>query len=63
MSLLGWFGVSGVTPAEVRAEVWRLGSLYRGEPLDGALQELKDPATSTARAALLKACVQELRRR
>jgi hypothetical protein len=63
MSLLGWFGVGGATPAEVRAEVWRLGALYRGEPLNGALQELKDPATSSVRAALLKACVQELRRR
>ena len=63
MSLLGWFGMSGVTPAEIRAEVWRLGSLHRGEPLDGALRELGDPATSPARAALLKACVQEMRRR
>jgi hypothetical protein len=43
--------------------VWRVGALYWGAPLNGALQELKDPATSSVRAALLKACVQELRRR
>ena len=63
MSLLRWLGSGGVTPAEVRAEVWRLGVLYRGEPLDGALRELREPGTSASRATLLKACVQDLRRR
>ncbi|HEY2752973.1 hypothetical protein [Phenylobacterium sp.] len=62
MNLLGWLGGSGVTAAEVRAEVWRLGARHRGEPLDGALKELNEAETSPAQAALLKACVQHLRR-
>ena len=62
MNLLGWLGAGGVTQAEVRAEVWRLGGRHRGEPLAGALQELTDPTISPARASLLRACVQQLRR-
>jgi len=62
MNLMGWLGAGGVTPAEVRAEIWRLGSRHRGEPLDGALKELRDPAISAEHASLLKACVQQLRR-
>jgi hypothetical protein len=62
MSLLGWLGGAGVTPAEVRAEIWRLGSRHRGEPLDGALKELRDPGISAVQTSLLNACVQHLRR-
>jgi len=61
VNLLGWFGASSVTPADVRSEVWRLGVLYRGEPLEGALRELGEAETTPARAALLKACVRHLR--
>jgi hypothetical protein len=62
MNLLGWLGGGGVTQAEVRAEVWRLGARHMGEPLEGALRELTDPGLSPARASLLRACVQQLRR-
>ncbi|MDB5497681.1 MAG: hypothetical protein JWP28_1712 [Phenylobacterium sp.] len=62
MNLLGWLGAGGVTQAEVRAEVWRLGARHRGEPLEGALRELTDQSISPARASLLRACVQQLRR-
>ena len=62
MNFLGWLGGSGVTPAEVRAEIWRLGARHRGEPLDGALKELSEVETSPAQTALLRACVQHLRR-
>jgi len=62
VNLLGWFGAGGVTQAEVRAEVWRLGTRHRGEPLAGALQELAEGSISPARASLLRACVQQLRR-
>lgn len=61
MGLFSWFSALAPNPAEIRAEVWSLGVRHRGEPLAGALQELKDGA-SPARTVLLRACVQELRR-
>jgi hypothetical protein len=48
--------------AEVRAEIWSLGTRHRGAPLQGALGELKAPNLAKARAQLLRACVWELRR-
>jgi hypothetical protein len=62
MGLLDWFSSLGPSPAEVRAEVWRLGVRHHGYALDGAVKELADGVASPARAALLKACVQQLRR-
>jgi hypothetical protein len=56
-----WFN-GGVSAAEVRAEVWRLGARHRGEPLRGALDELAGGDISPARSTLLRACVRELRR-
>ena len=61
MNLFGWFAAR-VTPAEVRAEVWKLGVRHHGEPLRGALAELAQHEVTPARSALLRACVQQLRR-
>jgi hypothetical protein len=62
MGLLSWFASLAPSPAEVRAEVWRLGVRHHGYAMDGAEKELADGAVSPARAALLKACVRSLRR-
>ena len=62
MGLFSWLQGLAPTAAEIRAEVWKLGARHRGEPLEGALQELKAGGVSPARTALLRACVQELRR-
>ncbi|MCR5879812.1 hypothetical protein [Phenylobacterium sp. J367] len=63
MSLVSWW--RGVLPseAEVRAEIWSLGTRHRGWPLEGALDELKGSDVTPARAQLLRACVRELQRR
>ncbi len=50
-----------VAHAEVRREVWRLGGRHRGEALQGALEELRQPNLSMGRAVLLRACVDKLR--
>lgn len=60
MSLFSWFAGATVSEAEVRAEIWRLGTRHLGWPLEGALDELKAPDLSTARAQLLRACVRKL---
>jgi len=62
MGLLSWFASLAPSPAEVRAEVWRLGVRHHGYALDGAVKELAEDSLSPARAALLKACVHHLRR-
>ena len=62
MGLLSWFASLAPSPAEIRAEVWSLGVRHQGQALDGALQELRGASVSPARTALLKACVQQLRR-
>ena len=61
MNLFAWL-VSGPNEAEVRSEVWSLGVRHHGEPLAGALEELKAPGLSGARADLLNACVRKPRR-
>lgn len=63
MGFLDWFSTLAPSTAEVRAEIWSLGVRHRGEPLEGALQELRKGALAPGRAALLKACVQQLRAR
>lgn len=62
MGLFDWFGALAPSAAEIRSEVWKLGVRHRGEPLEGALAELRDRATPPSRTALLRACVNELRR-
>ena len=60
MSLFSWIFGPQVADAEVRAEIWRLGSRHLGWPLEGALDELKDPDLPAGRAQLLRACVRKL---
>jgi hypothetical protein len=60
MNLFSWLP-RGVSEAEVRAEVWSLGVRHRGEPLAGALEELKSGHPSAERAQLLHACVRKLK--
>jgi hypothetical protein len=62
MGLFSWIGGGGVSEADIRSEVWSLGARHRGEPLAGALEELKATDISAARAQLLRACVRNLRR-
>jgi hypothetical protein len=61
MSLFSWMNAGGVSEADVRSEVWSLGARHRGEPLAGALEELKASGLSAERAQLLRACVRKLR--
>lgn len=66
-SAQAWLGVmkggAPVDKAQVRAEIWRLGSRHRGWPLEGALAELKTDNLPADRARLLRACVQSLQGR
>lgn len=62
MSLGGWFGASQPTEAEIRYEIWLLGTRHHGWPLEGALQELEDGDLPPARAQLLRKCVARLQR-
>ena len=62
MRWFSWLSADAVNEAEVRAEIWRLGARHRGEPLEGALAELKAPDIPAREAALLRACVRKLRR-
>jgi hypothetical protein len=61
VSLASWFRGAGVTDAEVRSEIWRLGSRHLGRPLEGAIEELNAADITPARASLLRACVRKLR--
>ena len=60
MSLFSWLAGAAVTEAEVRAEIWRLGTRHLGWPLEGALNELKAPDLPAARVQLLRACVRKM---
>jgi hypothetical protein len=63
MSFGSWWRGAFPTAAEVRAEIWTLGTRHRGSPLEGALAELKAADLAPARAQLLRACVRQLERR
>jgi hypothetical protein len=63
MSFRSWWLGAFPSEAEVRAEIWSLGTRHHGSPLDGALGELKAPDLARDRAQLLRACVRELRHR
>lgn len=60
MSLFSWLP-GGVSDAEVRSEVWSLGVRHRGEPLAGAIEELKAGDLSAERSQLLQACIRKLK--
>jgi hypothetical protein len=62
VSLSSWLRGAFPTQAEVRAEIWSLGTRHLGEPLKGALGELKGQKLPPERAQLLRACVRELKR-
>lgn len=51
------FSSQWVSPHEVRAEAWALGSRHMGEVLQGARSELQAPSLSARRAVLLKAVI------
>jgi hypothetical protein len=61
MSLFSWLP-TGASEADVRSEVWNLGVRHRGEPLEGALAELKAGGLSSERTQLLQACVRKLKK-
>jgi hypothetical protein len=61
MNLLSMIFRPGLAEAEVRAEIWRLGVRHVGWPLEGALEELRQPNLSLDRTVLLRACVDRLR--
>jgi hypothetical protein len=60
MGLRSWLAGLREDEGAVRSEIWRLGNAHRGEPLEGARQELNDPGTSVAQALLLRACIRRL---
>jgi hypothetical protein len=62
MNLFAWLPTGGPSEADVRSEVWKLGVRHRGEPLDGALQELKAGDLSAERSQLLQACVRQMKK-
>ena len=62
MRLFSWLSSGAVTEAEVRAEIWRLGTRHAGRPLQGALHELSVANLPTNQMWLLRACVRKLQR-
>lgn len=63
MSLFSWLSNISISEADVRSEIWRLGNRHFGNPLEGALDELRAANVPEHRTLLLQACVRELRRR
>ncbi|TAJ72707.1 MAG: hypothetical protein EPO51_08010 [Phenylobacterium sp.] len=61
MNLLSMLFRPAVADAEVRAEIWRLGVRHVGWPLEGALNELREPNLPMGRAVLLRACVDKMK--
>lgn len=61
MNLFSMIFRPAVSEAEVRAEIWRLGVRHVGWPLEGALEELRQPNLAPGRASLLRACIHKLR--
>jgi hypothetical protein len=58
--MLGFWLRRKPSEAEVRSEIWSLGTRHRGEPLEGARAELRAADLSPDRAALLRECVARL---
>ena len=49
-----------VTPEAIRLEIFLLGARHRGEPLGGALLELRSAGLAPDRGRLLRAVVHQL---
>ena len=62
MSLLSWLSGFVATPEQVAHEIRGLRLRHRGEPLEGAYEELAAPGLAPGKAALLRACVRSLER-
>jgi hypothetical protein len=50
------------SPDAVRSEIFFLGCRHHGEPLSGAIEELRAPGLDRSRARLLRAVVDRLTR-
>jgi hypothetical protein len=61
VSLASWFRGAVVSDAEVRSEIWKLGSRHLGRPLEGAMEELNSADVTPGRASLLRSCIRKLR--
>ncbi|HZZ34454.1 MAG TPA: hypothetical protein VFE03_01920 [Caulobacteraceae bacterium] len=55
------FPAPPVSSAAIRAEIFFLGGRHRGEPLLGAIEELKAPGLERDRMKLLEAVIRHLR--
>jgi hypothetical protein len=55
------FGAPGVPLSKLRQEIFALGGRHLGDPLAGALDELKDPQLTAERRSLLRAVVAHLK--
>ena len=65
MNLLALFArlrEPAITAESIRSEIFFLGSRHQGEPLRGALEELKSAGLPPRRTRLLRAVVQQLTR-
>ena len=60
MGLSSWFRNASVSEADVRREIWQLGTRHFGQPLEGAIEELKARDLPVRQAMILRACVQKL---
>lgn len=60
MAMWSWLASVFPPDADVRSEIWRLGSRHCGDALEGAREELKAPGLTPARAQLLRACIRQL---
>jgi len=60
MGLASWFRSVSVSDADVRGEIWRLGTRHRGWPLEGAIEELKARDLPARQEMILRACVRKL---
>ena len=61
MDLFGWLRGQRPTPANLRMEIFALGGRHMGDPLKGALDELRAPGLSQQRSRLLHAVVRQLK--
>ncbi len=61
MDLFGWLRGQHPTAANLRMEIFALGGRHMGDPLKGALDELRAPGLSQQRSRLLHAVVRQLK--